>query len=496
MSGTAIANATQAIESRFGSDTVSVRKYVNKKSSAQEAHECIRPTDFSKDSAGSESQEQRLYKLIRQRSIASQMTDAQCEKTTVKIALSQSSVGFTASGEVIKSPGFLLAYGIDAKTTIENREDSEDKDDRDDISNQGLPILEVWQLLDLQKMIALTNYDRYPARYTEASLVKKLEAEGIGRPSTYAPTISTILKRQYVVMEDREGVMKEFQKLELSQWVIKEEILLKPYGAERKKLFPTDTGMVVTDFLIAHFPEIVDYGFTAKVEEELDEIAEGRRDWRQMMDVFYKPFHVTIVQAWWEAVQRASGERILGTDPKTGRQVSVRLGRFGAFVQLGLSDDTDKVYSSLKTGQRLDTITLEEALTCFDLPRKLWLHGDQEMVVSIGRFGPYVKYWSLFVSLGKELDPYTITAEEAKVLIDNKIQNDKDKLIHTFDYNGTECKVENWRYGPFIRYGKFNIKIPKELHEKIKTVSDKDRVKIVQEGEWAAAVPKRSWGKK
>lgn len=494
MSDTAISNAIQAIGNRFGADVVSSRKFVNKKSSAQEAHECIRPTDFSRDIAGEDAQGQKLYRLIRQRSIATQMADAQCEKTVVKIKVSEAPTWFTASGEVIKSPWFLLAYGIDGKSKIIT--DESDEESSDDISNQWLPPLTKGQELDLHKMTVMTNYDRYPARYTEASLVKKLEAEGIGRPSTYAPTISTILKRWYVVQEDREWVMKEFQKLELFKGEITEEVIKKPYGAERKKLFPTDTGMVVTDFLIEHFPSIVDYGFTAAIEQEFDEIAEGGRDWTKMMDAFYKPFHALIVQAGGEA-PRASGERLLGVDPKTNKQISVRLGRFGAFVQKWESDDTDKVYASLKSWLRLDTITLEEALSCFDLPRKLWLYEEKELVVNIGRFGPYVKYGDLFVSLGKDNDPYSIDFDTAVALVQQKIQGDKDKLLHTFLYtDNTECRVEQGRYGPFIRYGKLNIKIPKDVQEKIKKMSDKNWIKLVDEGKAWAMAPKQAWGRK
>lgn len=309
MSGTAIAGATKEIENRFGAEAVQVRKWVNKKSSAQEAHECIRPTNFANEIAGSDSAEQKLYRLIWQRSIAAQMADAKAEKTTVKISLSASKIGCTATGEVIKEPGFLLAYGIDPKNAkFENEEDS----DESDSSTQGLPILAEGQRLDLMKMTSQTSYDRYPARYTEASLVKKLEAEGIGRPSTYAPTISTILKREYVVLEDRDGVMKNFDKLELvpasskatssesellGNYRLDQEVIQKPYGAEKKKLFPTDTGTIVTDFLIEHFPDIVDYGFTAKVEEEFDDIAEGKRDRQKMLSAFYTPFSVLIQQS-------------------------------------------------------------------------------------------------------------------------------------------------------------------------------------------------------
>ena len=317
MSGTAIASATKEIEARFGKNSVQVRTWTNKKSSAQEAHECIRPTDFSREIAGSDSAEQKLYRLIWQRSIASQMTDAQAEKTTVKIDVSQAKTGFTATGEVIKEPGFLQAYGIDPKKAKLEQEEDEEIDAES--GSQGLPILEKGQLLDLMKMTSLTSYDRYPARYTEASLVKKLESEGIGRPSTYAPTISTIVKRQYVILEDREGVMKDFDKLELipatnkksegiplGNFLLTQEAIKKPYGAEKKKLFPTDTGTIVTEFLIEHFPDIVDYGFTAKVEEEFDEIAEGKRDWKKMLSSFYTPFSVLIKQSGGDTVQRAT----------------------------------------------------------------------------------------------------------------------------------------------------------------------------------------------
>lgn len=498
MSDQAIAGATKEITRRFGADSVTVRKWVNKKSWAQEAHECIRPTDFSRDVAGSDSAEQKLYRLIRQRAIAAQMTEAQAEKTTVKIDVSQAQSWFTAIGEVIVSPGFLQVYGFDTKTKLEEQNDEESAETAD-TSNQWLPPLTKWQSLDLMKMTALTSYDRYPPRYTEASLVKKLEAEGIWRPSTYAPTISTIMKRQYVMLEDREGIMKDFQKLELkpkgSSYELTEEVIKKPYGAERKKLFPTDTGMVVTDFLIEHFPDIVDYGFTAKVEEEFDEIAEWKRDWKKMLSTFYTPFSLLIQQSWGDTVQRATGERELWVDPKTGRKVSARLGRFGAFVQLGESDDTDKKYASLKPWLRLDTITLEEALSCFDLPRNLWSYNGTDVIIAIGRFGPYAKYGSLFVSLGRDNDPYTIDFDTATALIDAKIFADANKLITTFMYKDVECKVENGRYGPFIRYDKTNIKIPKEFHEKIKDLSDADRVKIVESAP-APTGMKRGWGKK
>jgi len=506
MSWTAISNATKEISSRFGEEMVQVRKFVNKNSSAQEAHECIRPTHFENDSAGHDSAEQKLYRLIWQRAVASQMTDAQLEKTIVKIALSSSSTGMTATGEVIVSPGFLSVYGIDIKTKLSL---SEDDDDEENISNQWLPPLVVGQVLELQKMTVLTSYDRYPPRYTEASLVKKLEAEGIGRPSTYAPTISTILKRWYVILEDREWELKDFHKLELvspsygknttkekiGNYYFDEQIIKKAYWAEKKKLFPTDIGTVVTDFLTDHFSDIVDYGFTAKVEQELDEIAIGKRDRRAMMDVFYKPFHTSIVRAWGEA-QRATGERILGIDAKSGKSISVRLWRFGPFVQRGNTDDTEKSYASLKPGLRLDTITLEQALSCFDLPRNLGQYNDTDMIVSIGRFGPYIKYGSLFVSLRKQDDPYTIDAQTAQELIEAKINADANKLITTFVYNATECKVENGRYGPFIRYGKLNIKIPKDILPKIQKLSDQERVQIVQAWEWAVAAPKKSRGRK
>ena len=490
MSGTAIAWATKEIEARFGKESVQVRKWTNKKSSAQEAHECIRPTDFSREIAGSDSAEQKLYRLIWQRSIASQMTDAQAEKTTVKIDVSGAKTGFTATGEVIKEPGFLQAYGIDPKKAKLEQEEDEEIDPES--GSQGLPILEKGQLLDLMKMTSLTSYDRYPARYTEASLVKKLESEGIGRPSTYAPTISTIMKRQYVILEDREGVMKDFDKLELipatnknSEWtplwtfLLTQEAIKKPYGAEKKKLFPTDTGTIVTDFLIEHFPDIVDYGFTAKVEEEFDEIAEGKRDWKKMLSSFYTPFSVLIQKSGGDTVQRATWERILGTDPKSGKQVSARLGRFGAFVQIGESDDPDKKYASLKPGQRLDTVTFEEALSCFDLPRNLGDYKGSDIIIAIGRFGPYAKYGSMFVSLGRDNDPYTIDYDTAVVLIEKKIESDANKIITSFEYKGEHVSIENGRYGPFIRFGKKNIKIPKTMHEGIKKVTQKQWKELI-----------------
>lgn len=484
MSSTAIAGASAQIKERWWEEALQVRTWVNKKASAQEAHECIRPTDFAREVAGNDSAEQKLYRLIWQRSLAAQMADAKAEKTTVKIAISQSPLHCIATGEVIKEAGFLQAYGIDPTQAKLDQDDDSSEDS--DNSNQGLPILSEGQQLDLLKMISQTSYDRYPARYTEASLVKKLESEGIWRPSTYAPTISTILKREYVVLEDREGVMKNFDKLQLlpkdtaiQEWVISEEVWLftlhqeviqKPYGTEKKKLFPTDTGTIVTDFLIEHFPDIVDYGFTAKVEEEFDDIAEWKRDRKQMLSAFYTPFAVLIEQSWGDTVQRATGERILWNDPKTGKVVSARLGRYGAFVQLGESDDPNKQYASLKPWQRLDTLTLEEALSCFALPRNLGPYQDQDVIINIGRFGPYAKYGSMFVSLGKDNDPYTIDFETAVELIQKKQEADANKVITSFEYQNTAVSVERGRYGPFIRFGKVNIKIPKELHATITSV--------------------------
>lgn len=493
MSGTAISGATKEIEARFGKESVKVRKRKNKSSSAQEAHECIRPTNFSRDNAGSDQQQKKLYQLIRQRALASQMTDAQLERTTALISLSKSDNPLEAKWEVIKEPGFLQIYWKWLQT-------EEDDDMEIQAGDEQLPALRQGQTVILSEMIAQTAYTRYPARYTEASLVKKLESEGIGRPSTYAPTIATILKRGYVALESRDGELKDFDILTLSwSWSdtstteketlqqiwwfdLTHSVVQKPYWAEKKKLFPTDTGMIVNDFLVEHFPDIVDYHFTAKVESEFDEIAEGKRDWKQMLNSFYTPFSVLVQESGWDDVARVSGERILWKDPKTWKQVSVRLGRYGPLVQLGEQEDEDKRYVSLKPWLRLETISLEEALECLKLPLYLGDFEWSDLIANIGRFWPYVKHDGKFVSIPKDIDMYTMTLEQGIELIKAKRKKDAEKIIKQFEYKSTPVSIENGRYGPFIRYGKKNIKIPADMKkENLKKVTQKRWKEVIDE---------------
>ena len=452
LSEDAIASASNEITGSYGDRYLKTRKYKTKKESAQEAHEAIRPTDFSTKEASSDRQAQRLYDLIWKRAIASQMADAQIERTTATIAISNSPLTLTASGEVIKFDGFLKVY-------IESSDDEEDED------RKGmLPPLEEGQPLDLDIMQARQTYSRPPARYTEASLVKKLEEMGIGRPSTYAPTISTIQKRGYVEKEDREGRERAYQLLTLQMPTTKvvTKSLTEITGTEKKKMFPTDIAMVVNDFLTEYFSNVLDYSFTAEVEKEFDEIAQGTKAWEKMINDFYTQFHPKIKST--EEVDRTTiqNDRQLGDDPKTGLPVIARLGKFGPMVQIGDSEGEEKPkYSSLRKGQFIETITLEDALELFKLPREVGEYEGEEVVAAVGRFGPYLRHKGKFASLTKEDDPLTVDIDRAIELIDAKRKLDAEKYIKVFDEN-PDIQVLKGRYGPYIKAGKKNVKIPKD----------------------------------
>ena len=452
LSEDAIASASNEITGSYGDRYLKTRKYKTKKESAQEAHEAIRPTDFSTKEASSDRQAQRLYDLIWKRAIASQMADAQIERTTATIAISNSPLTLTASGEVIKFDGFLKVY-------IESSDDEEDED------RKGmLPPLEEGQPLDLDIMQARQTYSRPPARYTEASLVKKLEEMGIGRPSTYAPTISTIQKRGYVEKEDREGRERAYQLLTLQMPTTKvvTKSLTEITGTEKKKMFPTDIAMVVNDFLTEYFSNVLDYSFTAEVEKEFDEIAQGTKAWEKMINDFYTQFHPKIKST--EEVDRTTiqNDRQLGDDPKTGLPVIARLGKFGPMVQIGDSEGEEKPkYSSLRKGQFIETITLEDALELFRLPREVGEYEGEEVVAAVGRFGPYLRHKGKFASLTKEDDPLTVDIDRAIELIDAKRKLDAEKYIKVFDEN-PDIQVLKGRYGPYIKAGKKNVKIPKD----------------------------------
>jgi DNA topoisomerase I len=449
LSETAMTQAKNAIKDLYGAKYHNPRHFKTKSKGAQEAHEAIRPTYLENQNVEGERNEQRLYELIWKRTIASQMADAELEKTTATINISTTSENFAAQGEVLKFDGFLKVYleGSD--------EESEDED------SGMLPPMKVGEKLNNKNIVATQKFTHHPARYTEASLVKKLEELGIGRPSTYAPTISTVQKRNYVEKADRMGTPRNYSVLTLEKGNVKDETATENTGAEKSKMFPTDIGMVVNDFLMQHFPTILDFHFTAKVEEEFDEIAEGNLNWTKMLKDFYKPFHKTIENTT-DNSERASGERSLGKDPVSGKPVIVRIGRFGPLVQIGESGEGKEKprFAGLRKDQRMETITLEDAMLLFKMPRVVGEFEGKEMKVGIGRFGPYVVHNNMFTSLGKEDDPYTITGDRCIELIKAKQIKDAEKIIRTYPENA-DLKVLNGRWGPFIALGKKFFKIPK-----------------------------------
>jgi DNA topoisomerase-1 len=463
LSDFAIDAAKVEISKAFGKEFVEVRKYKTKSESAQEAHEAIRPTDFSAHQVGGERNEQRLYELIWKRAIASQMADAELEKTIVNIGISTVPQTLVATGEVIKFEGFLKVY-------IE----SSDEDEGDEEGKGMLPPLKEKQSLELQSMKAIEKYSRPPSRYTEASLVKKLEEMGIGRPSTYAPTISTIQKRGYVVKESREGRERKLKELILSKGKINQNTVSENTGAEKNKLFPTDLAMIVNDFLVQYFPKITDYSFTANVEEEFDEIARGKKEWDKMISTFYKAFHKTVQNT--ENIDRTTvgGARVLGKHPETGEKIIARLGRFGPLVQIGEADEAKGIkprFASLRKGQLIENLTLEDALELFKLPREIGQFEGEPMIVAIGRFGPYIRHDGKFYSIPKEDDPLEIGEERGIEIIKAKRKADAEKLIKEFPEN-PDVKVLNGRWGPYIAAGKKNVKIPKDREPKSLTLKE------------------------
>ncbi|MFC3197512.1 type I DNA topoisomerase [Parapedobacter deserti] len=453
LSDTALQGAEQEIKSAYGEKYHKRRQYRTKSAGAQEAHEAIRPTYFDRHTIDGDNAEKRLYELIWKRSIASQMSEAEFEKTTAKIGISTRKEELVANGEIMRFDGFLKVY-------FESTDDDQEPNIDDNADNTLLPPLQQHQQVELRSMTATERFSRPPARYTEASLVKKLEELGIGRPSTYAPTISTIQNRGYAVKEDRDGKPRDYRVLELTDGRVSTSGKTEITGAEKSKLFPTDIGVVVNDFLVEHFKGIVDFNFTAKVEKEFDEIAQGMKEWTDMLHSFYGPFH-TEVESTIKHADRATNERELGMDPETGKRVSVRIGRFGPMVQIGSADDEEKPrFASLRPGQMIETITFEEALELFKLPKKVGEFEDKEMTVAIGRFGPYIRHDNSFYSLPKGVDPHDVTTDSAIQIIKDKRQRDSEKIIRVFEEN-PEARIENGRWGPFIRFGKQNIKIPK-----------------------------------
>ena len=452
LSQEAMSGAEQEIKSAYGQEFHKARKYASKSEGAQEAHEAIRPTNFSLMEVQGDRNEQRLYELIWKRAIASQMADARLEKTNVSIAISNSPQTLSASGEVIKFEGFLKVY-------LESTD--EDEDDEDTANKGLLPPLTIGQTLGLMEMKARQSFTRPPARYTEASLVKKLEEMGIGRPSTYAPTISTIQKRDYVNKESRDGQPRKYIEMKVAQGEFQKMEKTELVGSDKNKLFPTNIAMVVNDFLVEHFPNVIDYTFTARVEKEFDEIARGAQQWEEMIEDFYGNFHSKVEQT--ENITRrdVASSKELGKDPKTGKPVIARLGKFGPLVQIGDQEDEEKQFASLKKGQFIESMSLEDALELFKLPRDVGMFEDKKIVAAIGRFGPYLRHDGKFVSIGKDYDPLAITEEEAIGLIVEKREADAKKHIKTFEEN-PEIQLLNGRWGPYIKFGKNNFKIPKD----------------------------------
>ena len=451
--------AKEEIIRSFGPEYVKTRQYTTRTKGAQEAHEAIRPTYLNHRNIEGDNSQKRLYDLIWKRTIASQMSDAILEKTNVTINISNATEKFIARGEVIKFDGFLKVY-------------MESKDDDEDENQEGmLPLVATGDKLIAQEIQAQQKFTQHLPRYTEASLVKKLEELGIGRPSTYAPTISIIQKREYVIKEDREGLIRQYSLIKLKGQSITEEMKKKNTGFEKAKLYPTDIGNLVNNFLMQYFVNILDYNFTADVELEFDEIAAGKLVWNKMIHDFYYPFHAQIEETL-ETSKKVSGEKLLGKDPASGENLSVRIGRYGPMVQLGDSDSENKPrFASLKKGQSIDTITLDEALELFKLPRSLGNYEDSEVIVSTGRFGPYVRHKSAFCSLAKTDDPMTIDLERAIVLITEKRRKEMEKTIREFSEN-KDMKILNGRYGAYISYKKQNYKIPKSKDPEELTLED------------------------
>lgn len=452
LSDLALNTSRETITSLMGERYVQTRHFTTKTKGAQEAHEAIRPTYMSTDKIEGTSQEQRLYELIWKRTLASQMADAELEKTTATIGISGQADKFIAVGEVVMFDGFLRVYKESYDEEVEQEDES-----------RLLPTMKVGQTLECKTITATERFSQCPPRYTEASLVRKLEELGIGRPSTYAPTISTVQQRGYVEKGNREGVKRDYTILKLEEGVILESTRTELTGSEKSKLLPTDVGIVVNDFLIEYFPQIMDYNFTASVEKEFDEIADGEKEWTGVMEHFYEGFHPLVEKTLTSKSEHRVGERILGTDPKTGKQVSVKIGRFGPVVQIGTVDDEEKPkFAQLKKEYSLETITLEEALDLFKLPRNLGEVEGKTVIIGEGRFGPYVHYGDMFVSIPKTTNPLEITLDEALTLIRNKQQADAQKVIKTFAEE-PDLQILNGRYGPYISYQKKNYKIPSNI---------------------------------
>ena len=466
LSSLALGMAKKEITENYGAEYVKTRQYQTKTKGAQEAHEAIRPTYLDQHTIKGSADERKLYELIWKRTIASQMADAQMERTNVNIGISTNDRQFVATGEVILFDGFLKVY-------MESYDD-----DRTEDTAAILPPIEVGTLLDLDKMEAQQRFTRHPLRYTEASLVKKMEELGIGRPSTYAPTISTIQKREYVTKGDIKGEPLTYQIIILKINKITDKTGKENYGAEKGKLLPTDIGILVNKFLTQYFESIIDYNFTANVEKEFDKIAEGQRQWNAMIRDFYKDFHKQVISTT-ETSGKFSGEKLLGQDPATGKNVYVKVGRFGPVAQIGDTESEEKPrFAGLKKDMSIESVTLEEVLKLFDFPRILGEFEGKEITVAVGRFGPYIRHDNKFYSLAKTDNPSLVEYDRAVEIINEKRQKDLDNIILTFDED-PDLRVMNGRFGPYIAYKKTNYKIPKDTNPS--TLSHKDCMAIMED---------------
>lgn len=485
LSDFATLSSKDTITKLMGENYVKIRHYATKTKGAQEAHEAIRPTSMDNQNIEGSAQEKKLYDLIWKRTIASQMADAELEKTTVTIGITKSNEKFVATGEVVKFDGFLRVY-----------KESYDDDVEQEDEGHLLPPLKKDQVLENQDMRATERFTQRPSRYTEASLVRKLEELGIGRPSTYAPTISTIQQREYVEKGDKEGEERSFNVLSLKNGQLTESVQKEIVGTEKSKLFPTDTGIVVNDFLNEYFPDILNYNFTATIEKEFDEVAEGEKEWTAIMKDFYKDFHPSVETTLATKTEHKVGERILGEEPGTGKTVSVKIGRFGPVVQIGSSDDEEKPrFAQMRKGFSMETITLEEALELFKLPRTLGDFEDKVVTVGVGRFGPYVRHDSKYVAIPKDIDPMEISLEEAIKLIEIKRKAEAEKIIKTFEEE-PELQILNGRYGPYIAYKGSNYKIPKSVIPQDLNLETCMEIIKLQEEKGASAPKKGRFAKK
>ena len=481
LSDLALGTSKAEIISMAGEKYVHIRKFTTKTKGAQEAHEAIRPTYMNAHTVEGTAQEKKLYELIWKRTIASQMADAELEKTSIYIHISGSALQFIASGEVIVFDGFLKVY-------------IESTDDETDSENESLlPVMKQGETLQSTEIVAQERFSQKPPRYAEASLVRKLEELGIGRPSTYAPTISTIQNRLYVEKGDRTAVKREYNVLKLKAGKISDKIKEENTGAEKSKLFPTDIGIVVNDFLNEYFPTVLNYNFTADVEKEFDSVADGEIKWTESIDKFYKKFH-PIVEDTMKNSERQVGERILGTDPTSGRQLSVKIGKYGPLAQIGTVEEEEKpIFASLRKEQSIESITLEEALDLFKLPRQVGEYEGKVMTVAIGRFGPYIRHDAAFYSLPKTDDPMEVTTERSIEIIEEKREAEKNKLIMSFGENG-EIQVLNGRFGPYFTFEKVNYKIfPKGTDPKTLTL---ERCKELIAAQPDAGAKKKPFGRK